>query len=193
MLPTLRFSRDFVLFLWNCGFLLKTCGLLAFWACFNWNLLVFLGLFFADFCFSDCFFFKFYGIFLIQFAPKNMWVCFCENLVILSVFFRICHHPFLNNLLSDFSFCCIFLPTHVGLVFGTNYLFLACFSYFTACFCKITWNHCTWSSETRLRVKRRVSCQSVCCIAVYDRCQQFCNRSSELRKRSFALWFSFCS
>jgi len=109
------------------------------------------------FCFSDCFFFKFYGKFSDSICSKRHVGVFWWNFVHFECAFRICYHPFLNNLLAEYSFCCNFLPTHVGLVLGLNYLFLACFSYYIACFCKITWHHCTWSSETRLRVKRRVS------------------------------------
>jgi len=77
--------------IWACFFVelrfdLKTCWLLVFWLV-STEIYSFLSLFFADFCFSDCFFFKFYSNFRFQFAPKGMWVCFCENLFILSVFF----------------------------------------------------------------------------------------------------------
>jgi len=57
------------------------------------------------------------AIFCFNLLLKAYWACFCEILVILGLFFRICHHPFLFNLLADISFCCIFLPMHVvGLV-----------------------------------------------------------------------------
>ena len=114
VLPTLRFSREFgLVFFVELRFFLRLAGCL-----FQLKFTRFFGLFVADFCFSDCFFFKFYGNFLFQFAPKGMWVCFCKNLVILSVFFRICHHPFLNNLLADFLFCCISCQCMLGLFLG---------------------------------------------------------------------------
>ena len=128
--------------IWACFFVelrvfLKTCGLVVFRL-----VLTEICWFFADFCFSDCFFFNFYGNFLIQFVPKGiLGVFFWKFDHFGLVFFRICYHAFLFNLLADFSFCCIVLPTHVGLVLQSNYLFLACFSYFLACFCKITWHH----------------------------------------------------
>jgi len=73
---------------------------------------------------------------------KAYWACFYKNLLILGLFFRICLTAFSFKFLADFSFCWIFMPTYVGLVFRLNYLFLACFSNFLACFCKITWHHC---------------------------------------------------
>jgi len=74
------------------------------------------------------------AFFILNLLLKAYWACFCENLVILGLFFRIGHHAFLFNFLADFLFCCIFLPTHVGLVFRSNYLFFACFSYFIGVF-----------------------------------------------------------
>ena len=139
--------------IWACFFVqlrvfLKTCG----WLVFGLVLTeiystCFLGLFFADFCFSDCFFFKFYGNFMFQFAHKGILGVFLWKCGHFGFVFRICHHVFLLNLPADFSFCCIFLLTHVGLVFRSKYLFLACFSYFLACFCKITWHH--WDLDVR--------------------------------------------
>jgi len=80
--------------------------------------------------------------------------------------FRICLPAFLFHFLVDFSFCWIFLPTHVELVFRLNYRFLACFSNLLACFCKITWHHWfvrmwlltsdRWCSETLLVTIRHV-------------------------------------
>ena len=46
---------------------LKTCGLLVFGL-----VLIEICLFFADFCFVDCFFLKFYGIFHFEFAAKGI-------------------------------------------------------------------------------------------------------------------------
>jgi len=129
--------------IWACFFCggagsLKTCGLLVFGL-----VLTEICLFFADFCFCDCFFFKFYGNFIFQFAPKGILGVFLWILGHFRLVFSDLPPCFLFKLLADFSFCCIFLPTHVGLVFRSNYLFLACFSCFLACFCKITWHHST--------------------------------------------------
>jgi len=62
---------------------------------------------------------------------SSFWACFFgfASLLFYSIFLLI------------FSFCWIFMPTDVGLVFRLNYLFLACFSNLLACFCKITWHH----------------------------------------------------
>ena len=106
-------------------FFLKTCGLLVFG-------LVFCRFLFFLIAFSSILM----EIFCFNLLLKAYWTCFCENLIILGLFFRICYHTFLFNLLAAFSFWCIFLPTHVGLVSRSNYLLLDCFSYFLACFCK---------------------------------------------------------
>jgi len=50
---------------------LKTCGLLVFGLVLT-EICLFLGFFFADFCFSDYFFFKLYGNFVFQFASKGI-------------------------------------------------------------------------------------------------------------------------
>jgi len=142
VLPTLRFSREFgLIFLWSCGFF-QGLRVACFGACFNWNLLVFWACFLQNSVFLIAFSSNFVAIFCFNLLLKAYWACFYEILVILGLFFRICHYAFLFNLLADISLCCIFLPTHVGFVFPSNYLFLACFSYLLACFCKITWHHC---------------------------------------------------
>jgi len=115
----------------------------CFWACFNCNLLVFWACFLQISVLPIAFSSNFMAIFCFNLFLKAYWECFGENFVILNLFFRICHHAFLFNFLADFSFCYIFLPTHV-VFFRSNYLFLACFSYFLACFCKITWHH-SWN------------------------------------------------
>ena len=101
----------------------------CFWACFNWNLLVF-GLVFCRLLFIQI-----YGTFALSIYCWRHFGCFCEILLILGLFFQICHLAFLFNFLADFWFSWIFLPTHVGLVFRLNYLFLA-YSNSLSCFCK---------------------------------------------------------
>ena len=135
------FPANLCLFFCGVAFFLKTCGLLVFGLVLT-KFCLFFGLF-LQICFSDCFFFKFCGYFLFQFAPEGILGAFLWKFGHFGLVFWICHRAFLFNLLADFSFCCIFLPTHVGLVFWSNCLFLACFSYFLACFCKITWHHWT--------------------------------------------------
>jgi len=134
------FPRIWACFFWSCGFF-EDLRVACFWACFNWNLLVFWACF-CRFLFFDCLFFKFYGNFMFQFSPKGILCVFLWKFGHFGLVFQNCHPTFLFKLLADFSFCCIFLPTHVGLVFRSNYLFLVCFSYILACFCKITWHHC---------------------------------------------------
>jgi len=144
VLPTLRFSRQVgLVFLWNWVFF-EDLRVACFWACFNWNLLVFWACFLQISVLPIAFSSNFMAIFCFNLFLKAYWECFGENFVILDLFFRICHHAFLFNFLADFSFCYIFLPTHVVIFFQSNYLFLACFSYFLACFCKITWHH-SWN------------------------------------------------
>jgi len=112
----------------------------CFWACSNWNLLVFLQISVL----RIAFFSNFMAHLLFQFTAKGVLDVFLWKFAYfeLSLFFRICFPAFYFNFLADFSFFWIFLPTHFGLVFRLNYLFLACFSNLLACFCKITWHHC---------------------------------------------------
>jgi len=77
---------------------------------------------------------------------KAYCACYYENLLILGLFFRICFPTFLFPFVADFSFCWIFLPRQVGLVFCWNYLLLACFSNLLASFWKITLHH--WIAST---------------------------------------------
>jgi len=97
-------------------FFLKTCRLLVFGLVLIEHCL-FLGLFFADFCFADCFFQILWHFCCLNLLLKPYWACFCEDLLILGLFFRICHPDSVFDFLANFSFCWIFLPTHFGLVF----------------------------------------------------------------------------
>jgi len=138
---------------WCCYItLLPTLGVFPqIWACFFVELRFFLrlagclffGLVFAEICFADCFFFQISWHFsCLNLLLKAYWACFCEDLIILDLFFRICHPDSLFDFLANFLFRWIFLPTHFWLVFRLNYLFLACFSNLLACSWKITWHHC---------------------------------------------------
>ena len=118
VLPTLRFSREFgLIFLWSCGFF-GDLRIACFWACFNWNLLVFWACFLRISVLRIAFFQILWHFCCFNFLLKAYWACFYENSLILGLFFRLCLPAFLFNFLADFSFCWIFLPTHVGLVFG---------------------------------------------------------------------------
>jgi len=76
VLPTLRFFRELgLVFLWSCVFFERLAGCLL------------LGLFLADFCFADCFFSNFMSLLLFQFIAKGKLGVFCENLLILGLFF----------------------------------------------------------------------------------------------------------
>ena len=135
--------------IWACYFLV----LRVFWrhaACLFLGLFwlkfaCFLGLFFADYCYADCFFFKFCGTFDVSiYCLRHIGCVFMKICSIWACFFRFPSLLFIKfhiNFLADFLFCWIFLPTHVGLVFQLNYLFLACFLNLLACFCKITRHH----------------------------------------------------
>jgi len=65
------FPTNLGLFFCGVAGFLKTCGLLVFGLVLT-EICLFFRVFFADFCFSDCFFFNFYGNFLFQFAPKSI-------------------------------------------------------------------------------------------------------------------------
>jgi len=155
MLPTLRFSREFALvFFVELLVFLNACGLLLF-RLVSIYICLFFGLFFCRFMFCGLFFFQYLWHFCcFNVLLKAYWMCFYENLLILGLIFRIYLPDILFNFLVDFSFCWIFMPTHVELVFRLNYLFLACF-------CKITWHHwratifrITWETSRSLVFRR---------------------------------------
>ena len=90
------------------------------------------------------------ALLLFQFAAKGNLGVFLWKCAQIGLVFRICHPKFLFDFLADFLFCWIFLPTHFGLVFRLNYVFLVCFSNLLACFCKIIWHHCCGVQGTPL-------------------------------------------
>jgi len=146
---------------WACFFVdLRYFGGLArclFLSLFQLKFACFLGLFFADFSFADCFFQILWHFCCFNLLRKAYWACFHENLLILGLFFQICLPAFLFNFLADFSFCWIFPPTRVGLVFRLNYRFLACFSSLLVCFCKIAWHH--WLAVAACGENGREGCE----------------------------------
>ena len=71
---------------------------------------------------------------------KAYWACFCENLLILGLFFRICHHDFLFDFLADFCFV-EFSCQRTLACFSVKLRILGLFFKFTYSW-KITWDHC---------------------------------------------------
>jgi len=132
--------------IWACFFVelrvfLKTCGLLVLGLILI-EIRLFFGVVFRRFLFCGLLFFQIlWDICCFNILLKAYWACFYKKIFILDLFLRICHLAFIFNFLAGFSFCWIFLPTHVGLVFRWNYRFLACFSNLLVCFCNITWHH----------------------------------------------------
>ena len=139
-LPALQFSREFGLVFCEVAGFFRLAGCF-FWACFNWNLLVFWACLIQISLLRIAFFQILWHFCCFHVLLKAHWACFYENLLILGLFFRIFLPALLSNFLADISFCWIFLTTHAGFVFRWNYLFLACFSNLLACFSKITWHH----------------------------------------------------
>jgi len=105
VLPTLRFSREFALvFLWSCGLFLKTCGLLVYGIILI-EICLFFGLAFCRFLFCRLLFFQILWHFCrFNVLLKAYWACFCENLLILGLFFRICQPDFYLIFLLIFRF-----------------------------------------------------------------------------------------
>jgi len=108
------FPANLGLFFCGVAFFFKTCGLLLFGLVLI-EICCFLGLFFAD-----CFFPNFLATLLFQFTAKGILGMFLWKFAHFGLVFRICHPVFLFDFLADFW---IFLPTHFGLVFHSNYLF----------------------------------------------------------------------
>ena len=114
--------------IWACFFVelrffLKTCGLLVFGLVLI-EICVFFGLVFCRFLFCRLPFFQILWHFCcLNLLLKAYWACFCEDLLILGLFFRICHPDSLFDFLANFSICWIFLPTHFGLVFRLNFTY----------------------------------------------------------------------
>jgi len=140
------FPRIWACFFVDLRFLWRIAGCL-FWSLFWLKFACFLGLFFADFCIADCFFYQISWTFCsFNLLQNEIWACFCVNLLILGLFSGfVVLFLYLTNLLV---LCFFEFPyqTHVGLVFPLNYPFWACFSNLLACFYKITWHH--WSIDT---------------------------------------------
>jgi len=58
------------------------------------------------------------AIFCFNLLLKAYWACFCENLVILGLFFRICHHAFYLIYLLIFRFVAFSCQRMLDLFFG---------------------------------------------------------------------------
>jgi len=86
VLPSLQFSRKFgLVFVWSCVFV-KTCVFLVLGLVLIEIFLV-LGLSFADFCFADCIFFKFYGTFAVSIVCyKHIGRVFVKSCLVWLVF-----------------------------------------------------------------------------------------------------------
>jgi len=130
VLATFWFPANLGLFFVELRVFLKTCGLLVFGLVLI-EIFCFLGLLLQISVLRIAFFQILWHFCCFNFLPMAYWACFCENLLILGLFFRIFHRDFLFDFLADFLFCWIYLPTHFGLVFGLNYLF--------GLFFKFTW------------------------------------------------------
>ena len=141
VLPTLGFSPEFGLIFCGVECFSEDLRVTCFSACFNWHFLVFWACFLQISVLRMAFHQILWHFCCFSLLLQAHWSCFYENLLILGLFFQTCLFAFLFNVVADFSFCWIFLPTHVGPVFRWNYLFLACFSNLLACFCKIAWHH----------------------------------------------------
>jgi len=134
MLPALRFSREFgLVFLWSCGLFWRLTGCLFLGLC-NWNLLVF-GLVFCRFLFFRLLLFQIFWHFCcFNLLLKVILTCFCENLLILGLFFRMRLPAFLCNFPPDFLFCWIFLPDACWTCFLVKLPILGLFFKFTCLF-----------------------------------------------------------
>jgi len=60
------------------------------------------------------------ALLLFQFTAYDILGVFLWNFFHFGLVFQICLSTFLFDFLADFSFCWIFLPTHVGLVLQFN-------------------------------------------------------------------------
>jgi len=135
VLPTLWFSREFGLVFFEVAGFLKTCGLLVFGLVLT-EICLFFGLVFADFCFLIAFSSNFMAILCFNFLQKAYCACFCENLVILDLFFRIATLLFYLNYLLIFLFVAFSCQRMLGLFFGQITCFWFVFHIFLLVFAK---------------------------------------------------------
>jgi len=119
VLPTLRFYREFgLVFLWSCGFFWRLAG------CFSFGLFLlifacFLGLFFADLCFADCFLFQYLWHFCcFNVQLKAHWVCFTKICSFWACFFGFTSLTFYLIFLLIFRFVEFSCQRMLGLFFG---------------------------------------------------------------------------
>ena len=93
--------------LFCCGvaFFLKTCWLLVFGLVLI-EICLFFGFLFCRVLICRLLFSQILWHFCrFNLLLKAYWACFCENLLILGLSFRICHPDFMFDFLADFSFC----------------------------------------------------------------------------------------
>ena len=149
------FPRIWACFLWSCGFF-EDLRVGCFWACFNWNLLLFWAVF-SQISLLRIAFFKFYGTFTASiYYLRHIGRVFMKIYSFWACFFGFA--SLLFNLIFLLSFR-VFLPMHVELLFRLTYRFLACFSNLLACFCKITWHHCSLHKRSRFRLSQFSTCR----------------------------------
>ena len=94
---------------------------------------LFCGLLFFQILWHFCFF---------NLLLKAYWACFYENFLILGLFFRICLPAFLLNFLAEFFVLLIFHANGCWACFSVKWPVFGLF-FKVACFCKITWHHCS--------------------------------------------------
>jgi len=159
VLWTLRVSREFGLIFCSVAGFLKTCGLLVFsiWACFNWNLLVFLQIFVLRIAFFQilwhfCCFSSLIKAYIGRVCLKicSFWACFFgfAYLLYYLIFLLIYHFV-------EFSF-----QRMMGLFFGEIAYFLHVFQIFFLFFRKITWHHWPRLEKTILETRLETETKS---------------------------------
>jgi len=133
------FPANLGLFFLELRVFLKTCGLLAFGL-----VLIEIFLFFADFCFADCFFQILWHFCCLNLLLKADWACFCEDLLIFGLFFRICHPDpdSLFDFLANFCVLLNFPAKAFWACFSVKLPIFGLFFKFIACSWKIIWHHC---------------------------------------------------
>ena len=106
----------------------------CFWACLI-EICLFFGLVFCRFLFFRLLLFQIFWHFCcFNLLLKVILTCFCENLLILGLFFRMRLPAFLCNFPPDFLFCWIFLPDACWTCFLVKLPILGLFFKFTCLF-----------------------------------------------------------
>jgi len=132
-----RFPHELGRFSVELRFFFEDLQVACFWACFNWNLLVF-GL-----VSSRLLFFKFYGTFAVSiYCYRHIGHVFVKISSFWACFFRFASLHFYLIFMLIFCFTDFFCQHMLGLFFGLITYFWLAFPNLLACFCKITWHHC---------------------------------------------------